>query len=94
MGDRVRFAIRPERVQLGLWKNNISTENCYDMGLRGQVSQVLYLGGLTQLIVTCGADMQVLVQRTSDRACEEIFEEAEVVLTCAADAGFVLPHMG
>lgn len=94
VGDRVRFAIRPERVQLDLWQNNISTENCYDMGLRGQVSQVLYLGGLTQFIVTCGADMQVLVQRTSDRACEEIFEGAEVVLTCAADAGFVLPPMG
>ena len=89
VGDQVRLALRPERVHLELYCSGMSHNNSREMGWRGQVGQIIYLGAVTQFIVTCGAGLPVLVQRTSDELCADISVGTDVLIGWPADAGFV-----
>jgi spermidine/putrescine transport system ATP-binding protein len=93
-GDVVRVAIRPERVAVAPMSADPGVADPRATTLAGTVEQVVYLGAVTQLIVTTAGGPPVVVQQTSDDRSAGMTRGSRVILCWQPDAAFVLPDDG
>lgn len=86
-GDRLRVAVRPERVQI----EDPSASGARDVSrVRGVIAQVVYLGTLTQFHVDTSIGSRVISHRLSDERIDTLQPGDPVVLTWGRDHAFIL----
>jgi len=90
VGDRVRIAVRPERVWV--LPADVPAPTPHGARLAGTVSGVNYLGAVTQIAVAVPGGPTVLTQGTSDGRLAGLAEGARVHVGWTPDAAFVLPR--
>jgi spermidine/putrescine transport system ATP-binding protein len=108
-GERLRIAIRPERIAIApggvASATGVASAPRPDAGpafgpdglearLEGTLQALVYVGAATQYVVAHPRFGQLTVQRANDGSSPELRPGASVVLSWRPDAAFVLPEGG
>jgi spermidine/putrescine transport system ATP-binding protein len=86
-GDELRVAVRPERVRIEPVNGRAPEGGSY---VEGTVTELVYLGGLTQFHVDTHAAGRLVSHRMDDEVAAALEPGKRVVLTWPADQAYVL----
>jgi spermidine/putrescine transport system ATP-binding protein len=84
-GDRVQITVRPEKIKIAADRDEHAGSR-----IRGRVTDVVYLGSLTELIVELPTAERLTVHCLNDASAADAAVGDEVVLEWATEHSFVV----